>query len=300
MRLVSMSKPYLAAGIVAALIITSISAWYLWRETQDYQMVHAQQLKEISSYDAETANRQMSICLEHSPFGSVAFLTCLAENSGANREAQKSKYDLAAQQEMAEWGFAMLLVSAFSLVISVFGLVALFVSLDQTRTAVRDTREIGEAQTAGYVALKRTEFRLAGADHGLKVYSAILDCQWRNAGHTAVTEFGIDFRLLATKGRERVFDETVRANAPRGPVEIGPADETNTYATIDGDKLLACADDIQNGLVKFRLFATGSYRTIFGRIIPLRYEMESEKIHAGRQKDGKPDFQISMARVSSG
>lgn len=193
----------------------------------------------------------------------------------------------------------MLLVSTFSLVIGVFGLVALFVSLDQTRTAVRDTRELGEAQTAGYMALKQTQFRLVGVDDGLKVYSAVLDFQWRNAGPTAVTEFGIDFRLLATKDGETVFDGTVRANAPRGLVELGPADETNTYATMDGRKLLACADDIKNNLVKFRLVTTGSYRTVFGRIIPLRYEMESEKIHPGQQVDGTPDFQISMARVNS-
>ncbi|MER9883089.1 hypothetical protein [Mesorhizobium sp. M0118] len=280
------------------LIVTSASAWYGWHEVQNHQLRHANQREQISSYDADTANQYLSNCLGRSSSGLVAFLKCLAESGESNREAQRPKYELAVQQEMAEWTFAMLLVSIFSVAISVSGLVMLYVSLDQTRTAVRDTRELAEAQTAGYIALKQNRLHLVGADHGLKVYSAVLDWQWRNAGHTPVTDFGIDFRLVATKSGDTVFDETVRANAPRGLIELGNEDETNTYATMEARELLACAEDIKNGLVKFRLFATGSYRTVFGRLIPLRYEMESEKIHPGQQVDGTPDFQVNMARVS--
>lgn len=66
------------------------------------------------------------------------------ENVGAEVRAQQ----LAAQA--AVWTAA---ISGVGLVVSVAGLIAVYWSLRQTRKAIRDNREIGEAQTRAYLSI---------------------------------------------------------------------------------------------------------------------------------------------------
>lgn len=71
--------------------------------------------------------------------------------------------DLAAQQEMALWAKWMFGTSVASVLLSGAALVALFVSLRQTRTVIQDTREIGEAQTRAFIVVKSAECSIYNA-----------------------------------------------------------------------------------------------------------------------------------------
>lgn len=55
---------------------------------------------------------------------------------------------------MSLWGFWTVIVGAVSLAIGFGGLVALFLSLRQTRQAITNDRRIGEAQTRAYIAVE--------------------------------------------------------------------------------------------------------------------------------------------------
>ena len=65
---------------------------------------------------------------------------------------------------MAYWAQALFWLSAVGAIISVTGIYLLFVSLRHTRTAIADTREIGEAQVRAYLSVSADdgEFPIIG------------------------------------------------------------------------------------------------------------------------------------------
>lgn len=80
------------------------------------------------------------------------------------------RLDLAAQQQMACWAAWMTLATAVGVIVSGFAVFGVFVSLRQTRAAIRDNRRLGEAQTRAYV-------QVAGARHA-----------WTDAGYGLILE----------------------------------------------------------------------------------------------------------------
>jgi hypothetical protein len=74
-------------------------------------------------------------------------------------EKKNSAQDLKAQMDMAYWAQVMAWVTVCGFFVSVGGLMMLFVSLRQTRTAIKDSRELGEAEVRAYLSLD-----LAGND----------------------------------------------------------------------------------------------------------------------------------------
>lgn len=140
------SRPLLITIAFVCFIIIVIVAIATWREVQVYRLEHAEQRQAVTQNEAETANEYLRICRQNRGSGFLALLDCAINSFDANRNSQRAKYDLEAQQDMAEWAFALLLVSIPGVAISIAGLVVLFWSLAQTRITIRDNREIGEAQ----------------------------------------------------------------------------------------------------------------------------------------------------------
>lgn len=130
---------------------------------EKYRARHAEEHQKISQYKAETNEQYSDNCLKE-PVSIVTAFKCLINSVDANREAQRSNYDLRAQQEMARWAYVIALLTIGSLVISSGGLIALLISLNQTRTAIGNTREIGEAQTRAYLTCTGAEYEV-WSDH---------------------------------------------------------------------------------------------------------------------------------------
>jgi hypothetical protein len=146
-----MSKVYwrfiVALGIVA--LFSFISAWG-WLSYLEYQNQHNKQRESVTQYKVETVEQYFDVCIKEDT-SIVNISKCFSQSIDANRNAQRSQYDLQAQQDMAEWAYALFLLTMAGLIVSVAGLIFLFWSLRQTRTAIKDNREIGEAQTRAYI-----------------------------------------------------------------------------------------------------------------------------------------------------
>src|SRR5690606_8071955 len=86
---------------------------------------------------------------------------------------------LRAQQDMALWALGVLLVSVASTGVSLVGVFLLIISLSQTRRAIKDTRELGEAEVRAYVTC--TECQISNVATG---YAPKASIKLRNSGQT--------------------------------------------------------------------------------------------------------------------
>jgi hypothetical protein len=162
-------------AICAALILVLV--WALSaRNAQD----HIQAERYADYYSDRTIDDIQRLC----PHGDIAERAkCEAEIIKATREAQHDAHDLNAQRDSANWGFWMMMATGAGLAVSGIGLAALFVSLSQTRTAIKDNREIGEAQVRAYLILEGIDFEFgkAIASGQFSEINAV-QFKWRNRG----------------------------------------------------------------------------------------------------------------------
>jgi hypothetical protein len=117
----------------------------------------------------------------------------VSRETGEARKEAREEADLVAQQEMARWAFPTLAATCASAAVSIAALVGLFASLQQTRKAIRDNRELGEAGIRAYVEAESVAFASDG--DALTVHFA-------NMGQTPVTSFKTTVELLRVQANE--------------------------------------------------------------------------------------------------
>lgn len=131
-------------------------------------------------YAGHTKDRIERECVTSHP---ADMQKCVQEIVEASRESQRGEYDLSAQESMAKWTQWMFMASIGGLAISGLALLALLRSLNQTQTAIKDNRELGERELRAYVVVDdiRAENveRPAPADDDIRVR-----VDWKNAGQT--------------------------------------------------------------------------------------------------------------------
>lgn len=91
---------------------------------------------------------------------------CLAAELDRYIGEDHSDQDLQAQAHMAFWAQALFWLTVVTAIISFGGLILLIVSLGQTRRAISDTREIGEAQVRAYLSINVRDVAIEVADDG--------------------------------------------------------------------------------------------------------------------------------------
>lgn len=118
-------------GIAAALLVTLfvIASYFSFWE---YQNQHTQQRHNITAYQTETSEKYPEICFDEGT-SFITLLKCLVKTVDANRNAQRTHYDLQAQQEMAEWAFAIVLLTIAGLVANLAGIYLLLRNLGLAR-----------------------------------------------------------------------------------------------------------------------------------------------------------------------
>lgn len=168
---------------------------------------------------------------------------CLIEQVRAYAEAYDTNEDLRAQRDMAFWALVMAFVSAGGLLLSAIGLMGLFMSLHQTRRAISDTRELGEAEIRAYlyfkvekVAIERKE-NADGSNVTVKFIGRVHNC-----GSTPSYVFQVLYDIVATKpgqvgstkadGSQLHQSPKVMAYLP--PNDSRPEELTRTF-TVDFD-----------------------------------------------------------------
>lgn len=155
-----MSKRYWIAGLALGLVffctILAVSAYLHYYYHAQYRAIQRERIEsQHSQNDRQYAPVAQFWRWYASLYGKI-------ESRDRERAEQHDEEDLIAQQDMAEWAFWLLLASVTGLIVSVSGLAALFVSLYQTRTAIKDNRVIGEAQVRCYLSIRDVYIAFGG------------------------------------------------------------------------------------------------------------------------------------------
>jgi uncharacterized protein YneF (UPF0154 family) len=134
------------------LLLLANMAIGVWSFYQDAEQRYRANKQNTESETQQAYDKIAKRCSVSSP--SEHFVRSCISDAIKSYEVQKNTdQDLQAQQDMAFWALCMFIATVGSLIISVGGLAMLFLSLRQTRTAIRDNREIGEKQTRAFLAI---------------------------------------------------------------------------------------------------------------------------------------------------
>jgi len=91
---------------------------------REYEAEHAQERVSAAQYEHSNVEQAVKVCLSGQDQPSFAEgVACLAQAMEVNQEAKRSAYDLKAQQEMAEWAFAMLLATLATIAVTIIGVI---------------------------------------------------------------------------------------------------------------------------------------------------------------------------------
>jgi len=113
---------------------------------QSYMVEHLNERDDVSNYDEPTIKRDLESCLKREPTGFVKLFYCVVEAARGDEISKKDKYDLKAQQEMAEWAYGMFLATIFTILVGIIGVVFVWLTL-------LETRKVGQAQTRAYFGI---------------------------------------------------------------------------------------------------------------------------------------------------
>jgi hypothetical protein len=133
-----------------------------------------------------------------------ALRECIREAIVGYQKTQHNDRDLQAQQQMAFWALVAAIIAACSLFVSIVGLGFIWQSLKQTRTAITNDREIGEAQVRAYLTVEIPDNHSYAPRPG-KPFSAELHI--KNAGQSPALRvrhlaglMPLEFPLAANQG----------------------------------------------------------------------------------------------------
>lgn len=247
------------------IVILASTVWYLLQRHENRRVVYE------ASYQ-QYANTKGSLA----PGASSDNRRSIADPK-SYREEWREERDLEAQREMAEWTLPLLVTSIISAAIGMVGLIALFISLNQTRTVIKHTREIGEAQTVAYPSINSFEFILGerNGDH----YKIALRSIWKNAGNTPAFDFGIRYIVTIRSPSTAEVRKEYDANIERGLIRIDPGAEDSCQATPDDVSFSGYIKDMKEGTVRISVDVIGSYRDAFSRKISISEHFRSSAIH---------------------
>ncbi|MGC1502870.1 MAG: hypothetical protein WA782_01895 [Sulfitobacter sp.] len=144
------SRWIIAATLGLAVVFSGF--WYSWGLFSAYQENHSDERASAAQYYSDATQHGPDACRTvMDEEGLIDWLTCLADNIGADGGVKQSEYDLKAQQDMAAWAFGMLIVTVWLALITLFGVFFVWRTLKVTRDMARDTREIGQKQARAYL-----------------------------------------------------------------------------------------------------------------------------------------------------
>lgn len=142
--------------IFILICISSISVTFSYKQYYSGRNEYHEYKRNAQARQREASNEIARRCATFGP-PSEAIRRCIADAVTTYQAEADTSEDLQAQKDMAYWGMVMFFTSIASLIISLGGLVALINSLSQTRTAIQNDREIGEAQARAYLSFSKID-----------------------------------------------------------------------------------------------------------------------------------------------
>ncbi|HTN39988.1 MAG TPA: hypothetical protein VLZ84_02480 [Asticcacaulis sp.] len=140
---------------IFALIAASILAWVALLVYSKYVAVQNDYEKWSKSAYAHQglAAQEIALRCSQTAKGAVSLKTCLNAEIRAYQENENTDQDLKAQRDMAWWAMWGFYLSLSSTIIGAVGLIFLWKSLNQTRIAISNDREVGDAQVRAYLSV---------------------------------------------------------------------------------------------------------------------------------------------------
>lgn len=133
---------YVAIGGVAALVGVVIAVLG-WQHLAYQQRQHAQERQEAASHKNENAAEQrQTTCID---VAKRTTFPCVTNSPPAEGGEKYTEYDLHAQQDMAEWAFAMVLVSLLGVMVTTAATIYVALTFHQTQALVREAKNTTKA-----------------------------------------------------------------------------------------------------------------------------------------------------------
>lgn len=156
---------WLRNGAIGALILLVCSGAVWWGLA--YKQEQAQQREHTAPRAADPSQKEARETCQ-GVTGLVDYENCITEKQKAQRDEQRTQYDLQAQQQMALWAFALFISGVLGLGITGAGVYYVAQTLGATREAVGaanrtadEAKRIGEAQVRAYVTVANVQLRFA-------------------------------------------------------------------------------------------------------------------------------------------
>lgn len=159
-------------------------------------------------------------------------IECIQKVLDTSGEQQLAEFDLAAQQEVAEWTKWVLVVSVVSSFITMVGIYFVWLTFGEARKTNNIAMEVGQAQVRAYISLGRINttfnfnrsgfvtglvlqpnFKNTGQSPGI-IVSAFFDTQWSDAPDTYLV-FNVKHRKITIQAskigasEDRDFDAAI-------------------------------------------------------------------------------------------
>ena len=149
-----------AAALIAATFTYVSIVFFL-----SYQEDHANERKSAATHQTETADKGPDTCRPVMvESGVVDWLACFADAVTADGDAKQSQYDLNAQQDMAEWALLMAILTAGIAIITLAGVIFVWLTLKATQDMATTTSDIGEKQVSAYLSIVNARLSIRNAE----------------------------------------------------------------------------------------------------------------------------------------
>jgi hypothetical protein len=148
--LTALTLQLLALAFASQLIF---GVWSQYEANRNAYRAYQEKAEQDQKKTADDIAKDCEVIPQISP----ALRDCLRKAILAYQKNDTTNKDLQAQQDMAFWALITAIVGAGGLLISIGGVYLLFQSLRQTRTAITNDREIGEAQVRAYLSVESPE-----------------------------------------------------------------------------------------------------------------------------------------------
>lgn len=231
---------------------------------QHYPQHHAQSARQTAEI----------VCVGANP---ARVFDCVYERMAASQERAQADQDLEAQQAMANWALAMVIVTFMTALISGVGLFALLATIRQGREGLRRAEEsyrladgTAKRQLRAYLVTRNVTVKWVRVGK-IPEFSVFL----RNVGQTPAYEVRAIIKPFIVRG-EDVNGCKVRLDKEKGPIStsiIGVGQESELCASIDDELTVSLDEEIRSGKVTLGLFGILSYRDVFQRRRLLTFKM---------------------------
>lgn len=161
--------PWIACFVFACLLIPST---YWLAQTRIVHSVN--QVQNIADHRQEASEEFSRSCRSKENANEIA--SCFEDAIANSLAPERTERVLKAQERIADWSLGVLVVSAFSLVVTAAGVIYVALTLRETRratevahrsvgaseSAVKATLEVGQAQVRAYLTISKARFGVEG------------------------------------------------------------------------------------------------------------------------------------------